>query len=177
MHELAQLKEQFNKNGIMICFNGPFSQSIIEEIGKAVKTHLEREKIRKDAMLDVFAVYIEQMQNVKNYLSRTGYPAEVHDSAIMTIGRRDGRYVITSGNLTEKSDTAGVTRWIDTIKGLDDEGLKSLYKERIRKSHPPGARGAGVGLIDMARRASNRLSYVVEHIDDVFDFFILTAEI
>ncbi len=177
MHELAMLKEQFNKNGIMICFNGPFSQSIIEEIGKAVKKYLETEEVPKDAMLDVFAVYIEQMQNVKNYLARTGYPAKVQNSAIMTIARRNGHYIISSGNLVEKRDMAELTKWIDTVNSLDKAGLKQLYKERIRRGLPADSSGAGVGLIDMARRSFNGLAYMIEHTDDVFDPFILTVEI
>ncbi len=177
MHELTKLKEQFSEKGILICFNGPFSQSIIEEIGNAVRKYLETEEARKDAVLDVFAVYIEQTQNVKNYLAATGFSAADQGAAIMTIARKEGKYLLSSGNMIRKSDTAPLVERIEQINRLDKSGLKRLYREQMRREVSPGGKGAGVGLIEIARRASNKLSYVVDGIDETCDFFILSVEI
>lgn len=177
MHELTKLKEQFSEKGILICFNGPFSQSIIEEIGNAVRKYLETEEARKDAVLDVFAVYIEQTQNVKNYLASTGFSAAEQNAAIMTIARKEGKYILSSGNMIRKSDTAPLVERIEQINRLDKSGLRRLYREQMRREVSPGVKGAGVGLIEIARRASNKLSYVVDGIDETCDFFILSVDI
>jgi hypothetical protein len=177
MHELIRLKEEFTEKGIMICFNGPFSHSIIEEIGNAVRRHLEGEEVKKDAIMDVFAVYIEQTQNVKNYIARKSFPVKGFNSAIIIIARKEGKYAISSGNVVEKIDTAALVERLDRIKGLDKEELKRLYKEEIRRKVPPGGTGAGVGLIEIARRASEKLTYVIDEIDETYNFFSLTAVI
>lgn len=177
MHDLTRLKDQFNEQGIMICFNGPFSHSIIEEIGTAVKRYLESQEVKKDAIMDVFAVYIEQTQNVKEYLARKGFPLQLSNSAIITIAKKDDKYAITSGNIIDHHDTAELVDRIERINSLDKDGLKRLYKEQLRRKIPPGSTGAGVGLIDIARRASGKLSYVIDKIDDSFDFFILAVGI
>ena len=70
--DLYNLREQFDASGMMMCFNGPFSHSIIEEIGTALRNHLAAENIARAAVLDVFAVYIELAQNVRNYLTLRG---------------------------------------------------------------------------------------------------------
>ena len=64
---LFALKEQLREAGILISFTGSFSHSIIEELGTAVKKHLESAQSQKTAMMDVFSVYIEAAQNVRNY--------------------------------------------------------------------------------------------------------------
>ena len=54
--DLYNLRKQFDESGMMMCFNGPFSHSIIEEIGTALRNYLAAENIAKAAVLDVFAV-------------------------------------------------------------------------------------------------------------------------
>jgi hypothetical protein len=177
MHELVRLKEEFTEKGIVICFNGPFSHSIIEEIGNAVRRRLEGEEVRKDAIMDVFAVYIEQTQNVKNYIASKSFPVKNLNSAIIIIARKGGKYTISSGNVIAKTDTAALVDRLERIRGLDREGLKRLYKEELRRKVPPGGMGAGVGLIDIARKASEKISYVIDEIDETYNFFSLTAVI
>ena len=67
--DLYDLSNEFDNAGIMICFNGPFYYSIIEEGGKALRNHLEAENIAQKALMDVFAVYIEMAQKLlKGYV-------------------------------------------------------------------------------------------------------------
>ena len=54
-------------------------------------------------------------------------------------------------------------------------GLKVLYKEQRRKPVMDNASGAGLGLIDMARKASQPLAYEVQEIDNNTAFFTLKA--
>ena len=44
--DLFDMRGVFTRQEIMICFNGPFSRSIIEELGNAVKRYLEEARAR-----------------------------------------------------------------------------------------------------------------------------------
>jgi hypothetical protein len=173
--DLMGLKKEFTGKGILICFNGPFSHSVIEEIGSAVRKHLETEDARKSSVVDVFAVYIEETQNAKNYLAEKSFPEADHNSAIITIAKKDGRYEVSAGNMIEKADAAKLVERLDLINSMDKDGLKKLYKEQIRRELPPGGKGAGVGLIDIARRSSERLLYSINEVDDTYSFFSITV--
>jgi len=37
---LYELRESYNEQQILLCFNGPFSQGLIEEIGNALKRYM-----------------------------------------------------------------------------------------------------------------------------------------
>jgi len=175
--ELLVLREDISRQGIMICFNGPFSHSIIEEIGTAIRKHLECEDIQKSAVHDVFAVYIEQTQNVRNYVGRKNFPERELHSSIVVIAKREGKYLISSGNIIAKGDTADLRQRLELVNSLDKDSLKKLYRERLRQEIPPGGTGAGVGLIDMARRSSARLSYSFDPVDADYDFFSLSVAV
>lgn len=177
MQDLLRLKDCFTEQGILIGFNGAFTHSIIEEIGNAIRRYLEGENLDRGAITDVFAVYIEQTQNVRNYIARRGFADPRRNSAIVVIGYRDGQYLIRSGNTIAVDDVPELTERLRVINGLDREGLKRLYKERLRAPRDAAASGAGIGLIDIARRAADKLEYAFDPLEEGYAFFSLTVSV
>lgn len=177
MHNLLSLRESYSKSGILISFNGPFTHSIIEEIGNAVKRYLEGEALDKGAITDVFAVYIEQTQNARNYLERRSLAGPGLGSAIVVIAYDEGAYVVSSGNAILKSDVPELVARLEKINALDKEGLRRFYKECLRREREPADLGAGLGLIDQARRARGRLDYSFQPLNGEHDFFSLAVTV
>jgi len=183
--DLWDLRQKLDEANILICFNGPLSQSIIEQLGVAVKRYLEAETHNVGRLYDVFAVYIEQSQNIQNYTagkaaSASASPAELqrYDSATIAIGRLDDdHYLVTSGNPMAKSDLPPLTALLDSLAKLDADGLKACYREQRRRPREDGSPNAGLGLIDMARKSSRPLEYRVRDIDADTAYFHLTAVI
>ena len=173
--DLYNLREQFDASGMMMCFNGPFSHSIIEEIGTALRNHLAAENIARAAVLDVFAVYIELAQNVRNYLTLRGLGQGEPSASIITIARWGEGYAISSGNMILKEDAAPLCARIDAINSMTPEELKRNYKEQMRRDVQPDALGAGLGLLEIARRSSAPMRSELREVDQTYLFFSLTA--
>lgn len=177
---IAQLKDNFTREGILLCFNGSFSHEIIEELGSALKTHLVREQITHIALADLFAVFIEQMQNVRNYSVRMplhNADSSVMQTAIVVIGKQQMKYWVHSGNYVALQDTEPLLERIQLLNGMDKEEIRRLYKTQLRSEVPPTATGAGLGLIDMARRMSEPFDYSIEPVDANYGFFSLRVTI
>ncbi len=175
---LLALHRQFEDANIQICFNGPLSHSIIEELGLAVRRYLENEPSGSEKMMDVFSVYIEQTQNVRNYAKSKESDLKYHaqyNAITLMIGREAEHYVVMSGNVIHITDAEKLIQKIEHLKTLDALGLKAFYKEQRRKPLETDARGAGLGLIDMARKTSQTLSYEIQPIDENVAFFTLKA--
>lgn len=155
--DLYLLRETYNQKHILLCFNGTFSQGLIEEIGNALKKYLQSEPA--SSSLDVFAVYIEVAQNIQHYSATQNY-SDTDASATVVIGRdEDGNYVITAGNVVETEDGQALCDRINELAVMDKAQLKAAYKEQLRKPREENARqGAGLGLIDIARKASAPIS-------------------
>ena len=172
--DLVRLQGDLSERGILMIFSGPFSHSIIEELGKAARNHLENASLSRTAIMDVFAVYVEQAQNVRNYLDRwqTAPGGErIANSGIVVIARDGERYVISSGNLMTQTDVTPLVARLEQLRGLDKAQLKALYKERLRQPLSE-AGGGGLGLIDMARKALLPLQYALTTVDE-YVFFTL----
>ena len=171
--DLFQLREQFTKEGILMCFNGPFSHSIIEEMGTAIKNHLAAENIARMAVQDVFAVYIEMTQNARNYLIQNSISVEDMGSATILISKRGDCYSVTSGNVIRKQDVEPLVDRVDRINAMDGDALKKAIRQQLRCEIPPGALGAGIGLMEMAKRSNSKLEYSIRDINDRYSFFTL----
>lgn len=176
--DVLALRQAFGQQGIMLCFNGPISRSLIEELGSALKNYLQAEQVKPAAAMDVFGTYIELTQNIRHYAARQGY-GEAEGSATVVIARdAQGRYVVSAGNLVERDDGRALVERIDGLAGLDKTALKTAYKEQLRKPRDPEASsGAGLGLIDIARKASEPLLATLQELEDGRAYFSLRAVI
>lgn len=177
MKDLLQLKQDFTEQGVLIGFNGAFHHSLIEELGNAAKSYLELRHTTPNTITDVFALYIEQTQNVRNYVVARNLSGHERETAIVVIGFTGTEYTVSSGNFILQSDVEPLRERLQSMDGLDKPALKQLYKEQLHREIPPGARGAGLGLIDMARRATEPLEFAFFPQDSRFDFFTLTARV
>ncbi|MBM7865942.1 hypothetical protein GTO89_06670 [Heliobacterium gestii] len=177
-NRMIELQQALRSENVLISFSGRFTQGIIEELGEAVKSYLENENRPKNDIFNIFAIFIEQTQNIKNYITvKEGADVyeRVANSGIIVIGKRMGGTYVSSGNLIEIADAPVLAERIDRVSALDKLELKKLYKEQMKKELPPGSLGAGLGLIDIARKTSAPLEYSIIHIDERFAFFTLTA--
>jgi len=177
-NKLIELQKTLKEKGILISFSGRFSQGIIEELGDAIKKHMETEDLPRNDIYNVFAIFVEQTQNIKNYTAKkldTIHYDSIVNSGIVTIGKKEEGYFISSGNLIENKDVEALAERINRISALDKSELKNLYKEQMKRELEQGSMGAGVGLIDIARKASNPVSYSINKVDDLLSFFTITV--
>jgi hypothetical protein len=176
--DLLHIRNSLRENGILISFSGRLSQALIEEYGEAVKKYLESEEVPKNDIYQTFAVFIEQTQNIKNYCSSkqgsVNYE-EIASSCIVAIGKTESSHFICSGNLLENEDIAKLVRKLDLLSTLDKVQLKQLYKETLKKDIQPEETGAGIGLIEIARKVSTPLEYSITEVGKGLSFFMLRA--
>ena len=176
--DLLSLRDQYTRQRIMLCFNGPISRSLLEEIGNALRGYMEAEQATPNEAMDVFAVYIEMTQNIRRYTAQRGYNEQTA-TATVAIGRgaADG-YVVFAGNVVERDDGLRLMRTIDAIGRLDPADLKAAYRAQLRRprERAPGG-GAGLGLLGIARKSRVPLQPSLADQPDGRAFFSLRAVI
>lgn len=156
--DFFSLRSLFNRSHILLCFNGPISRSLIEEIGNALKNYLQADNALPSAAMDVFGIYVEMTQNIRHYAHAHGYD-ELGSSATVVVARDDdGRYLVQAGNLVESEDGEALLRRVGELAEMDAAALKACYKAQLRQPRVEGtSSGAGLGLIDMARKSAEPL--------------------
>lgn len=174
--DLYELRSRFDDEKILLCFNGPISRSLIEEIGNALRNYLKTEQASPASALDVFAVYIELTQNIRHYATRSGVSGA--DTATVVVSLKEGHYHISAGNLVRFEDGQVLEQKVQTLAKMDKAALKKIYKEQLRKPRDENAvSGAGLGLIDMARKSTAPMTCSLKNIDGAKGYFSLSVQI
>ncbi|WP_275286964.1 biofilm regulation protein kinase SiaB [Halomonas elongata] len=178
--DLLNLRDNYLQQRIMLCFNGPISRSLIEEIGNALRNYMNTQETAPSAAMDVFAVYIEMTQNIRHYARQQEYDDEAATATVAVARDDQGHYLVSAGNLVEVDDGRRLVDTVEGLSGLDAADLKKAYKQQLRRPRDeasPSASGAGLGLLDMARKSTQPLQASLEPLSSGRAFFSLTATI
>ncbi len=179
--EMYEFRGYLQERGIIFCYSGYMTEEVLSGIGSAMKKKLELEKTEKSVSRTLFSIFVEQVQNVIRYSAEkiTG-DNDNNESArelrygVLTVGEKDGMYFVSCCNLILKSDVERLDASLNHINTLDKDGLKLLYKETLKGDTPEGSKGAGVGFIDIARRA-REFKHDFMDIDSDYSYFCLIA--
>lgn len=176
LRSLSSLRDFFFDEKILICFNGPTSRTLIGEIGIALKEHIESATDSLSSATDVFGVYIEMSQNIRHYAAERGYSDNESTATVLIAETPSGHYIVSAGNLVELSDGQRLVERIGELSQLDKQQLKLLYKQQLRQPRAEGASsGAGLGLIEVARKCSSPLTCSLDLLGTGKGFFTLRA--
>ncbi|MEW5772248.1 MAG: SiaB family protein kinase [Thermodesulfobacteriota bacterium] len=177
---LYGLYRGLKQDGIIFCFSGPTSQSVVEGIGEALRHKMELEDTSMTVSHRVFAIFVEQMQNVVNYSAEKAQGAADEEgdlrNGMVVVGKKGERFYVISGNYIAREDAARIAAILDRLRGMGREELKAFYKEQRRREPEAGSKGAGLGLIETARKASE-ISYELADVDDEHSFLSINAVI
>ncbi len=173
---LISLREFFSHQQILICFNGPISTTLIGEIGSALKEHIESNHAPELEVMDVFSVYIEMSQNIRNYATSRGFSDAESSATVVIAAAEAGHYAVCAGNLVQMEDGQALIQRIHELADCDKAQLKLLYKQQLRQplDQTPG-KGAGLGLIEIARRSSQPMEASLDPLESGRAFFSLRA--
>jgi hypothetical protein len=179
--DLYHLYQNIKNDKIVFCYCGPISHAIIEGIGHTLRIDLEIEKMRMSISQSIFSIFIEQMQNILNYSEdRIVKDTEVEKElrmGILVIGQEEDKFYVYCGNKIFNKDVQNIQDKIDEISGLDKDQLKALYKERRKMEPEEGSKGAGLGLIEMARKSGRPLEYDFKQLDEDYAFFSIKVTV
>ena len=180
--ELYDLRKTLLQSGVMFAYSGYMSEQVRLAVGETLKQKLSLEDANIKTIRSVFAVFVEQMQNVIRY-SAERVPEEEDDESIdlsfgiLTIGKEGEDYVLLSGNLIRREDIDRVSAKLKEIQAMDHAQLKRFYKEKLREGPDEVSQGAGIGFIEIARRASRPIEFDFATVNDRHSFFALKANI
>lgn len=178
--EMYEFRNELAGKGIMFCYSGYITEEVLTSIGQAMRMKLELDAKNKSVARSVFSLFVEQVQNIIRYSAeKTEFTTTDSDSelryGVLSVGREGDAFFVACSNLINNSDVKRLDLSLKHIQSLDAVGLKKLYKETLRDEVPEGSKGAGVGFIDIARRAKKGFIYDFRDMADDRSYFCIKA--
>lgn len=183
LFNLFKINQDFDQRGIFLNLCGPLSQNLMVEMGGLMKTKMALEGSDAATIKKAFSVLVELNQNIIHYSAEKGPDKSnrqlecISGCGIISIGKQNGNYFLLSGNLVENSKVEKLKSRLDKVKSMTKEQLKEEYRTQRKKEPEKDSKGAGLGLIDIARKSISPLEFSFNQLDDRFTFFSLKTMI
>lgn len=182
--DIPEYVKTLRDNNISVMYSGPIWAYGIDGIAEMLQRRLEVDGLPQSASRAVFSVFVEQMNNMLMYSTdkepveqENGEKGEI-SKGIFVLGMKDKTYFVYTGNLLKDSSAEILKKRIDYLNTLDKKQLRKYYKECMQSEDDnPESKGAGLGLIEIARRASSKILYEFQPKDDGMQYYTMYVEI
>jgi hypothetical protein len=118
-----------------------------------------------------FFVAVECIQNIIRHQEGKG-PEEV---CIMAFSSPGNYYRIATGNHVARENAGLLKKQLDELMELDDTQLHERYRNKLSENSISEKGGAGLGLIEIARKSDNIKYYMKE--EETFTFFSIEVTV
>lgn len=171
-------KEMQNEN-VVLAFKGAISQSILVGLAEMIREKLSTESNRNKTSKKIFSIFVELAQNIHHYSAEK---VQINESktvgkGIIVIQENKSEYLVSSGNLMEKSNSGSILAKCNHINSLEPSELKAFYKQQVKIPRELEKDGGGIGFIDIARKSGSKLDVQIKNVDEKSSFFILSVRI
>ena len=163
-----------NQENLGYIYRGKFNQEITDNILKLTETNLQRQEGQSKVKKRIYSIMVEGLQNITRHQDDANDVEKIEESfGIFVIQKVDNLYFITTGNIVDDDAIPHLKALIEKINGLSKEELKAYYKQVLSDGSLSDKGGAGLGLIDMARKSGNKLFYNFREVDKGHSYFYL----
>lgn len=161
------------KDNLGYIYRGHFDQNITDNILLLTEANLEKEEQSSKVRKRIYSIMVEGLQNITRHQEDSEDAAAQEYYGIFVIQKKEDKYYITTGNAIENHSIENLTRLLEKINSLEKDALKDYYKEVLEEGSMSHKGGAGLGLIDMARKSGNKLAYDFLKVNENFSYFYL----
>lgn len=172
---ISNIYDEMIRNGFSIAYLGEFSHEVTKMFTSMTESDMERNSEERSVQRKVFHVMVETLQNMNKHSD------ELTDgnvgNGLFVIGKKNDTYSIITSNRVAREHRKNLENALISVNSATPEELKAMYKKQIRDGSISAKGGAGLGLIDIARKTGETLDYQFLQIDDDNYFFILKVEI
>ncbi|MBO7495909.1 MAG: SiaB family protein kinase [Salinivirgaceae bacterium] len=169
---VLSLHDEMASNGFSLVYEGEFSHEVMKMFTSMAERDMDKSNEDKSVKRKVFHVMVECLQNMTKHSDDVDRNDGV-GNGLFIVGKKDGYWSVITANKILKEKIEGLKASIDTINGLNKDDLNALYKKQIREGSLSEKGGAGLGLIDIARKTGRQLDYQFLPLEDNENYFFL----
>ena len=169
-----EFHEMMTDQKILLAYEGKISHDVTLAFTELAETKLNISETDEMVTQRVYHVMVECLQNICKHADdeKTGEFIEP-GSGIFLVGMNEEGYRVTTGNAIANSKIEYLSSTIDEINSLNKDELKAVYKKKLVENRLSDKGGAGLGLLDIARKTGQKIEYNIKPINDKTSFFLL----
>ncbi len=156
-------------------YNGWFSSQISQKILALAETNVKESASKTSLKNRIYFVMVEGLQNITKHKDDSNI--NYSNNGMFAIQKNSEQYFITTGNVLKLEEAKVLKPKLEKINVLEKSQLKKLRNKILLDGKISDKGGAGLGLIEMARKSGKKLLFDFENIGHDNSFFYFRTEI
>lgn len=173
MELINRLRHEMQKEDLMFAYRGLVTLENSVPLIMLIEREMETAEYGPVARKRLFMFVVESLQNVAKH----GDHSESSGMSMILYSKIRGGYTVTTGNVISSENVEDLRRRLDEINRLDPDEIRSVYRRMLTDSSLSSKGGAGLGLIEMAKKTGNRLDYDFRRLNDRQHYFMLSKTV
>jgi hypothetical protein len=168
-----RIRDKMMKERLMFVYRGVVTNENSISLLTLLEKEMENSEFGFVGRKRLFMFVLESLQNVCRHSEKTLYT----DRSLVVYSKTGSGYTVTTANVLLSSSILELKSKLDEINNLQADEIKNVYKKMLMNSELSSKGGAGLGLIEMAKKTGNKLDYDFVPLDDQFSYFILSKTV
>lgn len=173
----STLTSEMASSGFPLIYKGEMNHQIMRSFAFMANRKIAEKNIPTPTRKRVFHIMIECLQNITKHSDDYDEKEKQIGNGLFIVGEsKDSFYVIT-GNLVKNEKMVFLESRLEKLNSSSKKELKHLFLKQMIEGELNEKGGAGLGLIDIARKSGNKLYYHFVPYDSQRYFFIFGVTI
>lgn len=168
-----KIRDKMMKERLMFVYRGVVTNENSASLLMLLEKEMENSEFGFVGRKRLFMFVLESLQNVSRHSDHNQYA----DMSLVVYSKTGKGYTVTTGNVIESEKIADLKSKLDEINNLESGEIRSVYRQMLSHAEFSSKGGAGLGLIEMAKKTGNKLDYDFIRLDDKFSYFILSKTV
>lgn len=183
MPDIYKLYKDLEQDDIILSFKGDITQDLLSSVFSIMETKLDQQPDQPQLKKKFYHILIECLQNLYHHNETMSVEEknEVNEnggSSIFMIGRGENNsFRIITGNFLLNTNAETLKTKIDKVNSMNAEELRAYYLDKLNTTELTDKGGAGLGMIDIARKSGHKIDYHFHKVSDKYSFFSLAVTV
>jgi hypothetical protein len=176
IHNTYPIYKDMLDNNIVYAYRGIVSADLVAHVLTIMDDAIDGENQSKKLSKKVSNIMVECMTTVyvdEDQMKNTNYDP----SAMLLVKKMMNSYAIVTGRFIPNRQVHIIKQLVDELNQLDHTQVKAYYQDKLAKEPTDQTGITSLGIIDLARKSRNPLSYFFKYVNQDYTFFSLEAKI
>ena len=178
---VSDISDFFNKiknERTVLSYIGNLTPELVASIIQDLEDGLIKKNEDSKVVRKLYNVLVELLQNLYHHTDQVT-PDEYakNPSSICVVDNNDNYYEIITGNYIKNDKVQSFQEHLSNINLLSKDELKDFYLDILDNGRKSNKDGAGLGMIDIARKTGDKLHFEFIPVLNNYSLFILKTKI
>ncbi len=173
----STLSSDLASSGFPLIYKGEMNHQIMRSFAFMANRKIAENNIPTNIRKKVFHIMIECLQNITKHSDDYDKDDKQIGNGLFVVGYNKDSFYVMTGNLVNNEKMKALEERIVLLNSSDKKQLKQLFLKQMMDGSLNEKGGAGLGLIDIARKSGKKLFYHFAPYDHTRHFFLLVASI